>query len=61
MAGRDPKNETAPELTIDDLRQIVEESRARGVSDLTPDEIFRKANDIVRTCSMDRGWTVWRA
>lgn len=43
LVERDRRNHTHGQLTIDDLRQMVDESRKSGVSKRTTREIFEEA------------------
>ena len=43
LVRRDRERRSQPDLTIDDLRRIVEEARASGVSDKSVSDILAKA------------------
>jgi antitoxin ParD1/3/4 len=48
LVRRDKERRAHPELTMDDLRQIVEESRASGMSDESVSSILAKAKKQAR-------------
>ena len=49
LVRRDRERRSQPDLTIDDLRRIVEEARASGVSDKSVSDILAKAKKQAKT------------